>query len=442
MLSKIMSMAQFLSSDLCLRYCRFVHLLLLSSERAWAHAMHMKSVHSADTAETGTGGSTRRHIISRLSKAATYADQLVQVLEDQAETRASNVDILEARAYAASLSGALQFEKQKWEECLQRYSIARVIYAALSTSTRKEIFKDLLSGTVDPSIRYAAYQLKLPRTLASSTIAVQRFPNSDAEVRAEVEKVDPDAFTEEAAKGPTGVKDQFKDVPQTISWRKRTVKIEDASIAQALATAGAAEVRLSSFLQETSNKSLSPKEKAAAYDNVIIASQDAVDATKTAIDELVKEGIDQSDTRMQSLQVTRTAVNYALVGWRVGRNRVLCSDQDGSIFESEKPKQPRKPKKDGKPWMGKEEGTGRKLARLRERVALYDAILQSLDSVGELPGVAGDSAFMQELDEKRAYFQALRYGVQHFSRCFGLIHLEGAFPSPDLTPSCRSPRTL
>lgn len=107
---------------------------------------------------------------------------------------------------------------------------------------------------------------------------------------------------------------------------------------------------------------------------------------------------------MQALQVTRTAVNYALVGWRVGRNRVLCGEQDGLLFDSEQTKAPR-----GRRQASRQEGTGKKLARLREKVALYDSTLQSLDFVEELPGVAGDSEFVQELEAKRNYFRALRY---------------------------------
>jgi len=54
------------------------------------------------------------------------------------------------------------------------------------------------------------------------------------------------------------------------------------------------------------------------------------------------------------------------------------------------------------------EGTGKKLARLRERIALYDSTLQSLDFVQEFPGVIGDAAFVRELEAKRNYFRALR----------------------------------
>lgn len=117
---------------------------------------------------------------------------------------------------------------------------------------------------------------------------------------------------------------------------------------------------------------------------------------------------------MQDLRVTNLAVNYDLISWRIGRNRVLIGADDGLTFSPNPPQKPRRPRKDGKEWAEREEPTGRKLARLRERTALYDAILQSIDSIKDLRGAARDTGFMAELDGQRAYFQALK--------CLNLSH--------------------
>ncbi|KAJ5543375.1 Signal recognition particle subunit SRP68 [Penicillium sp. DV-2018c] len=378
----------------------YVHLLLLSSERAWAQAMHMKSTHSADPSAKGISGSARRHIISRLNKATGYASHLLSLLHERSLSGASDTDVLETRAYAAMISGSLWLEKRRWEQCLRDLSIARVIYTALGQRVKKDAFRDLLSGTVDPSLRYAAYQLKLPRSKPTSSLSIEFFP-SDSEIRAEVEKIDPSCLAEEAAGTRRTAEGEVQELPQNVTWRSRTVPLDDASISQSLAAASAAEAHLTTWLADA-GKSATAKEKAAAYDNVIIASQDAVDATKTAIDDLASEGVDPSDKRMQALQITRTAVNYTLVGWRVGRNRVLCGERDGlSLEDDETTANATKAAK-------QTAGNGRKLNKLRERVVLYDSTLQSLDFILELPGVAADSAFVQDLEAKRHYFRALR----------------------------------
>ncbi|KAK2737688.1 hypothetical protein FQN57_007436 [Myotisia sp. PD_48] len=426
-----------ISADDIVSDAGFVQLLLLHAERAWASAMHMRSVHSQDGSKKKMVGSARRHIISRLSKAMKSALQLVVGLQSGASSEASTVELLEARAYLASLGTAYWMEKLRWDQCLRQASLARVIYAALEKKYSREPIREFLSGTIDPSIRYSAYQLKLSRSISLSTIAKKYFPD-DSRIKTEVETVDPDAFAETSADGVSMVSGEPQPSSQTITWRSRTVEIEDASISQALATAAAAESQLTGWMVEKDGQAASSKEKAAKYDDVIIASQDAVDATKTAIDELTSEGTDQGDKRMQSLQITRTAVNYNLVSWRVGRNRVLCGEMNGLVGTQE-------------------ESRSRRINRLREQVVLYDAILQSLDSVKELPGVAADTSFVEELEAKHAYFKALRclaIGMSHvlhensknalalFDKALSLVSPVLSTPLPEDTDLSGAPTRL
>ncbi|KAF2279167.1 uncharacterized protein EI97DRAFT_371101 [Westerdykella ornata] len=383
----------------------FLHLLLLTSERAWAHAMDMKAAHSKDNADKNITGSTRRHIISRLHKAAQLAKGIVEILSDQTTSRATDMDLLEAQAYAYSLAGAGAFEKEaegiregkssdRWRACLTEYSAARVIYNALFKSTKKELFKEFLVSSIDPSIRYAAYQHRIPRTVGVPAVSQKFFPKDDEGLVQAVEKLDAGAFRE----------DEPSASGTTISWRGRTANIVDAAVGQALVSVETESTQLAAALASLS----SVKERAAAYDNVLLASQDAADATRQAIEELEKEGVNEGDARMQDLRVTSLAVNYDLISWRVGRNRVLIGSDDGLTLAPSSTQKPRRPRGDGKEWAEREEPTGRKLARVRERVALYDAILQSIDSIKELRGAVRDGGFMAELDGQRAYFQALK----------------------------------
>ncbi|KAI0186027.1 signal recognition particle protein [Xylaria flabelliformis] len=382
----------------------FLHLVLLTAERAWAHAMRLKALHAADT--KGITGRTRSHIISRLDKAARAAEHLVRILSDTtaAAAPATDIDLLEARAYAAMLRGAADFEGQNWEDCMRSYATARIIYSALMTSIRGDILKDLLSETIDPSIRYAAYQSKVPRTLAIPTIARKAFPSSDEALVAQINTLAPNLLKQGDAAAEKGQAD-VPNAPHTITWRSRQVSIEDASIALAIASTEAATARLAEKLK--SSDVVLPKEMAAAYDEVLIASQDAADATKHAIDELKEEGVPQSDSRIQSLQITRTAVNYQMISWRIGRNRVLSGEHDGALLDSA-PNTTRKSKKDASLHKAKIEPPGRKVARLKEKVVLYDATLQSLESIKELPGVAADEGLLRQVDATTKYFHALK----------------------------------
>jgi len=369
--------------------------------------MHMKSSQSPENTQKPMPASTKRQIVSRFRRAIKHASNLTDILQDQSTTGATDQDRLEAKAYLSLLQGGLDFERNRWSSCIQNYSFVRLVYTALANNSQADVFQDLLEGTIDPSIRYAAYQEKLPRTKAISDIAIENFPSSESEARQQIADVDITAFETTAEKAAAQA-EGARDLPTNIEWRGRTVKLEDASISQALGAAKVNEDALAEKFALSKDGRNYTKDLATAYDSIIDARQEAADATKTAIDELIAEGVDQGDARIQGLQVTRTAVNYAVIEWRVGRTRVLCGDQDGLDFEPARQRQTLKVRKDGKAKVFKDEPAGRKVARLRERVALYDAILQNLDAVKQLPGVIADTAFVEELDGKRAYFRALK----------------------------------
>ncbi|KAF7546280.1 hypothetical protein G7046_g9341 [Stylonectria norvegica] len=382
----------------------YVRLLLLTSERAWAQAMSIKASHTTD--KKGIHGRSRSHIISRLNKAANIAHSLVEILSQTAVSGASPSEILEAKAYAALVHGAKQFEKQGWELSLRSYATARIIYSALATATNGDIFKDLLSETIDPSIRYAAYQLKTPRTVPIPVIARRAFPLSDTTLVQEINAIDPDILTQgdpESIKGVPGA----ENAPKTLIWRSREVNIEDAQIALAWGSVLVAKERLAKEI--ASSQAKQSHEIAAAYDEILTATQDAVDATKQAIDEMRGEGIEQGDSRMQSLQITRTAVNFEMISWRIGRNRVLTGPHDGATEEYGPLRRSKKVKVDQEDTtQQKDLPTGKKLAKLKEKVALYDGTLQNIESIKELPGVANDQDLATQIDAFAKYFEALK----------------------------------
>lgn len=378
-----------------------VYLSLLTCERAWARAMSIKSSHATD--QKGVVGRTRSHILSRLHKSAQLADQLVEALTSADVTGASTPDILEAKAYAAMIQGSHLFEKQSWEVCLQKYSVARIIYSALASVAKADIFKDLLSETIDPSIRYAAYQLKTPRTIPIPAIAVKAFPHADTTLASEINKIDPTALNK-----PDVESDKQDTVsgsaPQTLTWRSREVKIEDAQIATAWQAVQKAKASLAENLSSIDRSHA--HEVAATYDDILTATQDAVDATKVAIDELKGEGVGQGDPRMQSLQITRTAVNFEMVSWRIGRNRVLTGPHDGATEEYGSLRRRGKVPA-AAATQTRDLPTSRKLAKLKEKSALYDGTLQNLKTIKELPGVAADESLVAKLEAFEKYFQAL-----------------------------------
>ena len=382
--------------------------------------MAMKAAHASN--KKGITGHARSHIVSRLDKAAKYAEGLSDVLQESA-SGANDVDRLEARAYAALLRGAFAFEKQAWELCLANYSAVWAIYSALSSTsaTRADVFRDLLTDTLEPSLRYAAYQLKMPRSKPIPIISrealsaahhVAATPDTPALVSS-INDIDPTvlqpktAATADASEGlETAAAAGIVASTRTLTWRAREVKIEDAAIASAWAALDLAKARLEARLVAGGAR-MAAKDKAAAYDDVLTVSQDAVDATKAAIDDLRTEGIPQSDPSVQVLYIARTAANYEMISDRIGRNRVLTGQHDGALAHLDVPRT--KKGRHGKSASSYQEAPGHFLARLKEKVVLYDGTLQSLETIKELPGVAADAELSEQLDATAQYFTALKY---------------------------------
>ncbi|KAK6336778.1 hypothetical protein TWF718_009567 [Orbilia javanica] len=360
---------------------KYTHLLVYSTERAWAFAMYMKS----DSGASALAGPTRSHIITRFNKAYKYASQLLELLQDP-ESNANQNDILEARAYADSIAGAIAFEKRQWEKALAYLSTARIIYLALSAAVRGDTFKEILNSNIDAGVRYSSYQLRLPRNQDIDTTSRQHFPKNDEKLLAAVNTLDADILKEPEEEENTAAGSLAKPTAvKSITWRTRTAPVEDADVALALGSVAAAEKNLESYLDE--HKADSGKSRADQFDEILAAWQDSADVIKKTIDDALNDGASAGDERIQALQIIYTYVNYNLISWRIRRNSVMAT----GVWDDKKEK----------------DGPGA-VAGFKEEVALWDAILQDLEQATELPGVAADEEFGNELEMKRHYYLALK----------------------------------
>ncbi|KAJ4416462.1 signal recognition particle subunit srp68 [Gnomoniopsis sp. IMI 355080] len=369
----------------------FFQLPLLTAERCWAKSMAWRS-------RDNVNRETRKQVVSQLVHATKIVEKLVAVLSDD-ESGATSADVLSAWAYAAVLKGDSSFRGKKWQQCLESYSTAKIIYSALPTSNVEgNIFKDYVSDSIDTPLRFAQRQLDIPTTLSILALAKKHFPQSDKSLVSRIEEVSPGFLKEDE---DTTMTDGGS--LRTVTWRNRKVPVEDAEIALKLAALEAAASELSQKL--TSSSELRPNTKAEAYDAVLEISNDAVDATQQAIDELKEQGIAQGDSRMQSLAILRTKLKYDLLSWQIGRNRVLMGDKDGAVLG------------DGPSMKGKSRlpevdqpliKDSQQVKQQEKKVNLYDKTLQSLEVANELPGVAADDHLAAEIEAVSKYFTALK----------------------------------
>lgn len=322
--------------------------------------MHLKSLISDDP--SAASSSMKSHVVSRIHKAQLHAFELYKLLSSP-ESGRTDKDLLESVAYATSLLGAESFEKSHWQAALTAFATARIIYSVLAATTKVDIYKEQLTSTIDPSVRYSAYQLQLPRDMDIASISRQHFPKElYPAATASLESLDSTVFSAPTTSADAGT-------VTTITWRAHTTPIEEADISVSLSLAQTTESQFSA-------------ENPDSIDPILAAYADVIDTVRKHIDELTAASTPASHPKFQSLQIIYTSTNNSLITWRIRRNKQLI---DNILKQSPQ-----------------------RTAQITQAVALYDAILQSVEQIKTLPGVPADDEFMKELNAQSSFFSAHR----------------------------------
>ncbi|CAG8689532.1 13146_t:CDS:2, partial [Acaulospora morrowiae] len=257
-------------TDSILNDIRYLHIALFDTERAWSHAMELKR-------ESRASGDTRKkhHLIKKLKKAAKLGNQLEQLCSRETG-KVDTRTVLEAQAYSSLISGYLLFEKQSWQNALDRFAAARTIYEKLSAAgtSHQETLCQSAIDELDPNIRYCAYVLRLGSDSASNvedlvkmTIGKSKGVGLDL-LEAEVESVLAQTRQEKAAS------------LTSISWRDRTVPLRNADLAVCILKAREATTDL-----ENASDADAEATKMEMFDKLLEAYGDAERFAKNAVKE-------------------------------------------------------------------------------------------------------------------------------------------------------------
>ena len=131
---------------------RLVLVLLFNAERAWSYAMQVRQDLSFKA-----GHKSRRHLLTRLRKAAKWAAALEQVVTEVGDIKT----ILEAQVYKGTMLGNLFLEESRWEDAQNAYLAAQaVLQRLLEVDDSLEVLaiQQKLSQ-IEPMIRFCQHQL-------------------------------------------------------------------------------------------------------------------------------------------------------------------------------------------------------------------------------------------------------------------------------------------
>ncbi|XP_017864181.1 PREDICTED: signal recognition particle subunit SRP68 [Drosophila arizonae] len=342
---------------------RFIHIPLISAERAWAYAMQLKQ-------EANTEPRKRFHLINKLRRACFYALQLQELCNTEAFDARTK---LECEAYVAWMHGTLHFELQLWKSAGEHLKRAQVVYENLAKALPdddQELYRAKVNEFT-PNLRYCAYNI--------SGGASGGKIDEILELRAQGVLENLDVLVSQT-------KSESSEGLQTIDWRGRKVTVRPEKVRLFLLSAQ----ELDKALAKTTKQDA----KIELIERILMDCKDAIQAVRDEI---------KQDPKLRSLTTGQTVsgVQYLLAYLSYIRHsrtlqRNLCLvDQAKLNFDDPNQQQ------------GQAQTEGKRV-RPQDLARLYEIILQNVTEMQQISGMEEDTQYQSEVANLALTFKAFR----------------------------------
>lgn len=336
---------------------KFLHIPLMMAERAWAYAMQLR-------VEANSEPRKKFHLISKIRKACTYSQQLLELVEsDMCDARTK----LEAEAYHAWIKGTFYFEVSKWEEAAENLKKAQVVYESLMQALPEEeqlVYKAKVEE-LNPSLRYCAYN--------GGNASVDEL----LELRSQ-------GILDNLGSLVAQTKSEQTDALQTTEWRGRKVTVRPQKVRLFLLSI--------QDLDASVEKVADEQNKIDLLENALMDCKDAISALKDEIKQDPKLRIPPTDGQVSGIQYLLSYLSFVRSNMTLQRNLCLVSQ--------------------GKKNMEKVQATGNaadsKTTRPQDLSRLYEIMLQNVTEMKQLNGLENDSSYQREMDDLSLAFRAFR----------------------------------
>ncbi|KAJ3416761.1 signal recognition particle subunit srp68 [Chytridiales sp. JEL 0842] len=374
---------------------RHLELVLFEAERAWSYAMELKRA-------SGDEPRKRHHSVRRLKRAAQAAETLKSLCEGRGEEVDART-LLDVQAYSALMKGYHLFEKQQWQEALDNFATSRTIYEKLATigTPQEEALCYSAIDSIDPNIRYCAYNLKLLKgggdVDISQLVKMKGAEGAGNDLLAS--KVD-ELLSKNLQIKAAGIHD--------VTWRNTSVPSKNEKLIKALVVAQEAMGELEEVLKKgegivDENGGLRVEEidgRLELYAKVIGAYWDATKLAEADLkaDEIAtsKVASSKSETNTANLQFIASHIAYVRLSKTIERNLLLAevaqirlTMQPGSTTTLPKNVEKKPPKPE-------------------ELVRITDNILKTIQELADLAIVQNDIVLQTVVSSKQTFFQSTR----------------------------------
>ncbi|EDV50605.1 signal recognition particle subunit SRP68 [Drosophila erecta] len=342
---------------------RFIHIPLISAERAWAYAMQLKQ-------ESNTEQRKRFHLVNKLRRACFYALQLQELCNTEAFDARTK---LECEAYVAWMHGTLHFELQLWKTAGEHLKRAQVVYENLGKALpddEQELYRAKVNEFT-PNLRYCAYNI--------SGGASGGKIDEILELRAQGVLENLDVLVSQT-------KTESSEGLQTIDWRGRKVTVRPEKVRLFLLSA--------QELDKSLAKTTKQDAKIELIERILMDCKDAIQAVRDEI---------KQDPKLRSLTTGQTVsgVQYLLAYLSYIRHsrtlqRNLCLVEQAKLNFDDPNQQSQQNVGDGK------------RVRPQDLARLYEIILQNVTEMQQINGLEEDAKYQSEVEYLAITFKAFR----------------------------------
>lgn len=340
---------------------RFLHIPLMMAERAWGYAMQLKQ-------EANTEPRKKFHLIARLQKASKIASDL-ETLCDSAKCDARTK--LEAQAYAAWIKGSLYFELQEWQSAIEFFRISQTIYEKLSEALNEDevvLYKQRVEE-LTPNIRYCAYNIG-DETAINDLMKMRLSGKTSGE----------DLLAADLDHLIAQTREKQAVTLSEIEWRNRKIPVRHEKIRLFLLNVQDSQLEL--------EQAPDLQAKIAVYERLLLDCKDSLQVVRDEIKDQAAKG--RPETVNTSLTMLQSYLTYIRLLKTVERNLLFIESLKQNMTSAE--------------------GTtdGKKLTKPQDFVRPYEIIIQNLHEMTQLPGVEGDSSFLDETEATIIAYKAQR----------------------------------
>jgi signal recognition particle subunit SRP68 len=283
---------------------RFLELVLLFSERAWAESMSLKEV------DQSVNPRAKHHASRRLAKSSKWAKHLVLLCNAKGDPRT----VLEAESYSAWLWGNVLLENEQWGEALENLVKAKTVYVELGKigSPDQQLLCQERVEEIEPTIRYCKFNISQEGGSIDTESLVKMKSETESNQSLDLLKSKLDTVLNDARKH------QAKSMKE-ILWKGERLPIKNEALRILI-------VKANDIISELHSMK-SGEKKRELYASISIQYNDALKLVHTDMKK-PQEG--------KTLLYLEQFLNFSIVEQTFQRNLELANDLEGELTKADK----------------------------------------------------------------------------------------------------------